>query len=295
MDTIDALKTLNAVVEHGSFSAAARRMRVNRSVVSRGIEALEVDLGIRLLNRTTRSLSLTEAGRTYYEGAKKLLADVDALKSSVVETENRLKGTLRISAPIHFGEWQLWPIVQEFLRRHQNVNIRLELSNQHVDVVGGGFDLVIRSAPFLDDSTFVARRISTNTFSPCAAPSYCARNECPKSPDDLSRHSCVVSLQHAGKKNWRFKSLDGSLISVPIEPRLSVNAGSPQIRAIKEGLGIGLLPDYVVSEAETSGELVRLLPDYTHESYPIYVIYPHRDLMPLRTRNFLNALVKGQK
>lgn len=295
MDTIDALKTLIKVVEHGSFSAAARKMRVNRSVVSRNIESLENQIGVRLLNRTTRSLSLTEAGKTYLEGAKKVLSDLDLLNNSITETRTRLRGALRISAPIHFGEWHLLPMVQEFLKKHSDINIRLELSNQHVDVVEKGFDLVIRTAPLLEDSTFVARRIALNGFLLCAAPAYCERYGMPKSLDDLSEHTCIATLQHAGEKSWAFTSPNGTLLSAPISPRLSINAGSPQINAAKSGLGIALLPEYVVEDAESSGDLVRLLPDYIHESYPIYVIYPHRDLMPYRTRSFLDAFTEAIK
>ncbi|MBU2983697.1 LysR family transcriptional regulator [Lentibacter algarum] len=290
MDTVEAIRTLIAVVEHGSFSAAGRRIRVNRSVVSRSIEALEASIGVRLVNRTTRSLSLTEAGRIYYEGAKKILSELDQLKDSVVETKTRLKGSMRVSAPVHFGEWQLLPIVQEFLKRHPGINMRLELNNEHVDIIDGRYDLVVRTAPLLEDSSFVARRISMNSFVPCASPAYCERYGQPKTPDELSKHFCIASIGHSGSKNWVFSGPDQVLVSVPITPRLTLNAGSAQIRAVKEGMGIALLPEYVAKAGVSSGELVSLLEDFEHQNYPIFAIYPHKDMLPIRTRKFLDVL-----
>ncbi len=292
MDTLEALRTLSEVVKQGSFSAAARRMGVNRSVVSRTIESLEDELCVRLLNRTTRSLSLTEAGLKYYEGSKKILNDVELLKSSVVESENQLKGSLRIAAPVQFGEWKVLPIVHEFLVQNPDVDIYLELSTRRVNIVNDAFDLVIRTAHHLEDSTFIARQISTNSFIPCATPSYCKRHGEPATPDDLGDHVCIVTHQYSGHENWVFHDQDGTLISVPIESRLKINAGSAQIRAIEQGLGIGLLPEYIVRESEQSERLVRLLPDFPHESYPIYVIYPHRERMALRTRAFVDMLIE---
>ena len=293
MDTIETFRTLVAVVEHGSFSAAARKMRVNRSVISRNIAYLERNIGSRLLNRTTRSISLTDSGKAYIKGISKILSDIDILNDSIMETNTKLRGNIRISAPIHFGEQKMISIINDFLIKHEEINIVLDLSNTHVDVIEKGFDLVIRTAPLIEDSSMVARRISVNHFTPCASPSYCEIHGRPDTPDDLRHHSCIATLQHAGAKNWVFLSPDGTLVSAPINPRLTVNAGSPQIRAAVAGLGIALIPEYIVEAAEEAGELIRLLPHYTHESYPIFAIYPHRELMPHRTRVFLDDLIEA--
>lgn len=292
LDIITAFRIFSAVVETNSFSAAGRRLRLSRSVVSRHIEGLEADLGTRLINRTTRRLSLTDAGKKYHDGARQILQDVDKLQRSLIESQKTLRGRIRVSAPIHFGEQRVLPIVLAFLQKFPEIDVELSLSKRRVDIIAEGMDLVVCTAPELPDSSFITRRISTNRFVLCAAPAYCAAHGMPKAPEDLATHSCIASIQQESDLNWTFVSPEGTVQTVPVMVRLMVNSSSAQVRAVKAGVGIALLPEHVVEQALQWNELVRLLPEFENETYSIYVVYPHKDLMPARTRKFLDFLVK---
>lgn len=292
LDIIAAFRIFSAVVETNSFSAAGRRLRLSRSVVSRHIEGLEAELGTRLINRTTRRLSLTDAGRKYYEGTQQILQEIDKLHRSLVESQKTLRGKIRVSAPIHFGEHKVLPIVMAFLAKFPEIDVELNLSNRRVDIIAEGMDLVVRTAAELPDSSFITRRISTNRFVLCASPDYCKAHGTPTTPEALVSHSCIASILLEADLKWTFVSPEGTVQTIAVTPRLTVNSSSAQLRAVKSGAGVALLPEHLVEQALHRNELVRLLPEFEHETYSIYVVYPHKDLMPARTRKFLDFLVK---
>ena len=289
MDRFNALATFAKVVEQGSFARAADRLSVSTSAVSRQVAELEAHLDVRLLNRTTRRLSLTEAGQAFYERCVQLLADLEETESSVRSTAVEPKGTLRVTCGVTFGERYLAPAIAEFAGLHPQVSFDVDLSDRVVDLVEEGFDLAIRIGP-VGNQALVSRRIGSTQFVCCASPAYLARHPAPVTPADLEQHACLGYTYAAVTSAWTFESLDGTRHTPRIVPRHRLNNGRMLAELAAAGLGIVLEPDFIVAPEVRSGRLQRLLTDYQPPRSPIAAVYPSRRHLSAKVRSFVDFL-----
>jgi DNA-binding transcriptional LysR family regulator len=251
------------VVELGSFARAADRLSVSTSAVSRQVADLEAHLDVRLLNRTTRRLSLTEAGQAFYERCIQLLSDLEEAESSLRSAAVEPKGTLRVTCGVTFGERYLAPAIAEFAARHAQVSFDLDLSDRAVDLVEEGFDLAIRIGA-VGHQALVSRRIGTTQFVCCASPAYLARHPAPVTPADLEQHACLGYTYAAMTSAWTFEAHDGTRYTPRITPSHKTNNGRMLAELAIAGLGIVLEPDFICLPESTApvgqGTHVRQLP-----------------------------------
>ena len=289
MDRFNALATFAKVVEQGSFARAADRLSVSTSAVSRQVAELEAHLDVRLLNRTTRRLSLTEAGQAFYERCVQLLADLEETESSVRSTAVEPKGTLRVTCGVTFGERYLAPAIAEFAGLHPQVSFDVDLSDRVVDLVEEGFDLAIRIGP-VGNQALVSRRIGSTQFVCCASPAYLARHPAPVTPADLEQHACLGYTYAAVTSAWTFESRDGTRHTPRIVPRHRLNNGRMLAELAAAGLGIVLEPDFIVAPEVRSGRLQRLLTDYQPPRSLIAAVYPSRRHLSAKVRSFVDFL-----
>lgn len=288
MDRIDCMRTFIATVDANGFAAAARRLEVPRSKVSKQIQALEEGLGIQLLLRTTRSLHLTEAGAEYYEAAREVIASVDEAETRARSGLCEVHGVLRVNAPMSFGLCRLSPLLPKFHQLHPKVELQLVLSDQQVDPIKGGFDVTIRIAS-LADSTLIARHLSPAPRLLVASPEYLAKFGKPKTPQDLTQHKCL---------NYGYLQGGTTLLlcngtqseRVHVTGPLHANNGDMLARGAEAGMGIALLPLFIVDHAIADGRLVQVLPEWEAPPISINAVYPTARRVPLKTRAFLDFL-----
>ncbi|MDD0977637.1 LysR family transcriptional regulator [Pseudomonas fontis] len=290
MDRIDCMRAFVATVDANGFAAAARVMDVPRSKVSKQIQALEDALGVQLLLRTTRSLHLTEAGCEYYEACRELIASVEEAEQRARSSLAQVHGVLRVNAPMSFGLCRLGPLLPRFNALHPKVELQLVLSDQQVDPVKGGFDVTIRIAS-LGDSSLVARQLSPAPRVMVASPEYLARMGVPQVPKDLIAHQCLnygylqsgVSLQLSnGRETQR----------VHVTGPLHANNGDLLAQAAEGGMGIALLPVFIVEKALEQGRLVQVLEEWEAPAISINAVYPSARRVPMKTRAFLDFLAQ---
>jgi len=290
MDRLLAMEAFVRVVDAGSFSAAARHWGRSKAVVSKYVSALEEDLGVALLRRTTRSLSLTEAGRAYRERCTGILGEIQSLEASVRESAEAPRGRLRVSAPPGLASHHLEVMTKDFIARYPEVSIDLDLTHRMVDLVEENIDVAIRvTEP--RDSSLVARRIAPVSIIAVAAPSYLRRRGAPKKPSDLCEHDCLVDTNFRDQQRWRFQ-WKGKAETVTVDGPLRVNDPDAIRDLAIAGLGIGLVPDFVAVEAIRKGELRELLPDTVALRWSILAVYPRRRYLPLRVRAYVDHLVE---
>ena len=289
MDRFQSFNAFAKVVEHGSFAAAAQRLEVSTSAVSRQVAELEAHLEVRLLNRTTRRLSLTEAGQAFYERCVQLLADLEETEAAVRSEAVMPKGTLRITCGVTFGERYLAPAVADFAGRHPQVTFDIDLSDRAVDLVDEGFDLAIRIGP-VGQQALVARRIADTQLVCCAAPAYLASRPRLLTPDDLQHHECFAYTYAATASAWTFEARDGTRHTPRISFRHRANNGRMLAAMAVAGVGISLEPDFIVADEVRAGRLVRVLPDYQPPRSPISAVYPSRRHLSAKVRSFVDYL-----
>jgi DNA-binding transcriptional LysR family regulator len=291
MDRFQALSTFTRVVEQGSFARAAERMGVSTSAVSRAVSELEAHLGVRLLNRTTRRLSLTESGQAFLERAVQLVADLEEAEAAVSAGALVPRGTLRMTCAITFGERYVAPAIAEFASRHPEMRFDVELSDRTVDLVDEGFDLAIRiGAP--GGAALIARRIGATQLLCCAAPAYLAAHGTPKVPEDLARHRCLSYAYLAMRDVWRFRDAEGRERSVRIGGPVHANNGRFLASIAATGAGIALEPDFIVGDDVAAGRLVPLLAAFAPPSSPIYAVYPSRRHLSAKVRTFVDFITE---
>jgi len=278
-------------VEEGSFSKAARSMDLTPSSVSRQVSHLEDRLGARLLNRTTRRLSLTEAGRVYYEHCARITANIDEADEAVNSLQSAVRGILRVTATVAFARTQVVPLIPPFLERHSELELELEMTDRHVDLVEEGIDVAIRLSEQIDEPSLVARMLAPNKRIVCASPSYLAAHGTPHRPDDLLHHNCLFLYTVAKFNEWEFEGPDGSQV-INVSGRFRANNADALTEAALAGMGIVRLSNFIVSEHIRAGRLVALLPDYVHEKAAFYVLYPHRRNLAPKVRSFVDYLVE---
>ena len=289
MDRIECIRAFVVTVDANGFAAAARAMDVPRSKVSKQIQALEEAIGVQLLHRTTRSLHLTEAGAEYYESAREVLAAVDEAEQRARDGIGELRGVLRVNAPMSFGLRRLGPLVPLFHEQHPNIELQLVLSDQQVDPVRGGFDVTIRIAS-LADSSMVAKLLAPAPRIMVASPDYLKRAGTPQTPRDLTAHQCLnygylqsgVSLQLSNGKDTQRVHVTGPL---------HANNGDLLAQAAEAGMGIALLPDFIVADALAAGRLVPVLCEWQAPPISIHAVYPSARRVPQKTRAFIEFLV----
>ena len=283
MNTFEGMRLLTEVVEGGNFSAAARALGMAPSSVARAIGALEDELGVRLLNRTTRKLSLTEAGRLYHERSKRILAEVDDARLSVSQLEAEPRGMLRLSVPVTFGRLHVAPALPEFLASYPAIQIDLSLTDAFIDLVEEGVDLAIRIGE-LQDSSLIARRLARNTRVICGSPGYFARAGVPGAPEDLGRHNCLVYKRQSNRAVWRLRA-NQQTYEVEVRGSLWANNADALHTAALAGLGLVILPTWMVGQDVRDGALKVVFADYQVSpsalDASIYAVFPYsRHLSP---------------
>lgn len=261
-----------AVVEAQGLSAAAQRLGLSPTMVGKHLRELERRLGVRLLNRTTRRQSLTEAGEFFLDRCRRVIREVADANDSVAAARGAPAGLLRISAPISFGVARLAPALATFMAAHPKVAVELSLSDARTDAVGEGFDAAFRVGP-LPDSSLIARPLAPYRMMVCAAPGYLAKHGAPLTPHDLPQHDCL-GLSHWGLRHaWRFDGPDGG-VEIPIEYRLRIDSGPALRAAALAGAGVIRQPEALIGRDVAEGRLVALLPGYDLPARPMYLVYP---------------------
>ncbi|MBO2584274.1 LysR family transcriptional regulator [Shewanella algae] len=292
MDHFNALPVFVAVVESGSFSAAAKQLGSSKSAISKRISQLETRLGVQLLYRTTRSLSLTEAGERYYDSVRHAVRFAREAEDAIGELQHSPKGLLRMSVPMVYGRRYVAPLMAEFLQRFPDIRLQLELSDSHTDLIAEGFDLALRIGE-LADSSLVAKRIAPCESFLVAAPEYLKRYGTPQTPEQLGQHNCLFYSLFRGGSEWRFQGpQQQSGGEVRIEPKgnFEVNNSDAIHSAILQGLGIANMPDFIVRGDIAKGRLVVLMPEYRLPQHAIYCVYPRRKHLPAKVSTMIDFL-----
>lgn len=290
MDTLDGMKTIVAVVETGSFTAASERLGISKALASKYVGEVEARLGVRLFNRSTRRLALTEEGQRYYDQALPLLEGFTAMVDQVTGEQSEPRGLLRVSVPVTFGEMKLSPLIPKFLALHPQLQVDLQLSDRMIDMLEEGIDVVIRIGG-VDDSSLIAKQIATLPLVLCASPSYLQSSGQPRVASDIADHDCIIDSNFRIGKHWPIVSPDGQTSSIEVSSRVSAN--SP--RAVKEVAiangGIGMIPRFIVEDELHQGTLDEVLPGYTTLEFGLFAIYPHRRYLSKKVRSFIDFLV----
>jgi DNA-binding transcriptional LysR family regulator len=289
MDRFLAMEAFVRVVERGGFTAAAQDLRISRAMVSRHVQELESHLGARLLHRTTRKVSLTEAGQVYYDRSAHLLSELAAAEGEVGEMHARPRGNLKVNGPMVFGALHLAPVVADYMRAFPEVNVELTLNDRIVDLVDEGYDVAVRIGR-LEDSSMIARRLAPCRFVVVAAPEYLARRGVPRVPADLAKHDCIRYMYSDGGEIWHFQGPDGPA-SVRVHGQLRTNNGEAMRIAALRGGAIAALPSFVVSQELASGALVPILRDYGVPEMAVHAVYPPGRNPSAKLRSFIDFLV----
>ncbi|MCE7617164.1 LysR family transcriptional regulator [Vibrio fluvialis] len=284
MDRLTAMHTFVRVAELASFSRAAEELGLPKASVSNHIQLLETQAGARLLQRTTRKVSLTPDGRTYYERCLDLLAEFEELDTLFVQTEQQLSGRIRVDMPTGMAKGVVVPHLAEFLQQHPGVQLELSSTDRRVDVVREGFDFVVRAGQ-LSDSALIARKVCDMAVRTYASPGYLARHGEPKTPVDLSHHQLVHYAQNLGGQPDGWEYWDGErLHTIDMAGALTVNNAESYTAACLAGIGLIQTPESGVRKLVASGQLVEVLANYTCQPLPVYLLYPHRRHLAKRVR-----------
>jgi DNA-binding transcriptional LysR family regulator len=291
MDRFSALRAFAQVVESGSFSRAADRLGLSTTAVSRQVAELEAHLQTRLLNRTTRRLSLTESGQAFYGRAVQLLHDLEEAEQEASKATITPRGTIRLTTSLNFGTRQVAPAIAAFVARHPGVRFDVQLSDRIVDLVEEGFDLAIRIGGGGSDN-LVARKLGETRLVACASPEYLARHGTPATPQDLAPHDCFTYEYASPRGQWRFRGRDGGEETVRVSGPVHSNSGDLNAALAARGAGVAFEPDFIVSDELRAGRLVALLPDYAAAPAPIYAVYPTRKHLSAKVRLFVDYLAE---
>jgi|SRR5580698_3614636 DNA-binding transcriptional LysR family regulator len=279
------------VVDAKGFSAAAPALGLTPSAVSKLVTRLEARLGVRLLQRTTRALSLTADGEAFYAAARRIVGEITALEAEISDQRGTPHGLLRVTTSLTFSTHQLTPIIGEFLARYPTIQLELMPTDRLVDMIEESIDIAIRVGR-LPDSSFMARKIGDDIRLVCAAPSYLAAHPAPQRPEDLAHHNCILSRDRADWNRWPFR-IDGQVREIAVNGRVAVSEGEAQLRLALQGLGIVRLTRLTVSAAIKRGELVPLLQDYSaEEPVPIHAVYPHRKHLATKVTAFVDFILE---
>ena len=291
MDKFFEMQAFATVVDAGSFVKAAEALAASKAAVSRYVADLETRLGVRLLHRTTRRLSLTEEGQVFYARCKELLAGVDEAEAEITSSSGEASGLARINVPVTFGIRHLAPLWGPFMQAHPKVALDITLSDRVVDLVDEGYDLAVRIAT-LPSSMLISRRLATTRLVLCASPEYLRSNGEPRSPQDLADHRVLAYTYLSTKDEWRFEGPDGA-VSVKTQPGLHSNSGDTCRAVALAHQGVILQPTFLVGDDLAAGTLVELMPNYRSIELGIYAIYPTRKHVAAKVRVLIDFLVEA--
>ena len=294
MDRLKAMETFVRVVKEGSFAAAADAMGVSRAIVTKHVMQLEKAIGARLINRTTRRFSVTEIGQDYVGFCQRVLEDMSEQDALIGRLQAEPRGELKVLTPKSFGSLYLGNIVSDFMALYPDIHVTLILSDtsmRHLDLIENGFDLAIRLTSHVD-SSLMTRRIGALSWVPCASPDYLARHAAPRAPAELADHVCLLHTKHADGV-WRFRAAKSKTVeTVKIAGPISTNSVMVLRQVALNGMGIALLPTYCIGPDLASGSLRRVLPDHAGPDEAIFVMFPHRHLIPAKIRLFIDFVAE---
>jgi DNA-binding transcriptional LysR family regulator len=289
MDRFTSLTAFVRVVESGSFSAAARRLNMSKTMVSNHVQALEDRLGARLLNRTTRKVSLTEIGKGYYDRSAQILSDLEQADDVAAALQSKPRGTLRIYCMTHIVPF-VAPVVAQFLATYPDVKVELMMGESSIDMIDEGFDVAIRLTP-PPDSSLIVRSLATWRHVLCCSKTYLDRHGPVQQLAELGERNCFRHVNYPYGEEWRFVDHQGVPTSVRVAGNLVSNSGETLRRAALEGVGICLAPGFLVHDDLDADRLVRLLPDYRPVEFLMNALYPHRHHLSAKVRTFIDMLV----
>jgi DNA-binding transcriptional LysR family regulator len=289
MDRFEDLRAFVAVVEAGSFTAAADRLGIAKSAISRRVSALEERLGAQLLRRTTRQLNLTDTGQSFYDHSARILADLEEAESAVAQEHGELRGNLRVALPLSFGIRHMCEPIVEFSRKHPRVTFDLDLNDRRIDLLQEGMDLAVRIGR-LADSSLIARRLFEARTVVCGSETYFEHHGVPQTPADLQTHHCLAYGNLAEPSIWVCKDKEGNRHRADVNITMSATSGDFLCAAAKQGLGIAMQPTFIAGDAIAQGDLVPILTDYQWPVTPAYAVYPPTRHLSYRVREFIDFL-----
>ena len=287
----DGMVIFTQVVECGSFSGAAIATGHSNSYISKTLNKLEARVGVRLLNRTTRSISLTPEGQVYFEQCQQLVLDAHDAVSLLTQSHIEPKGVLKVSCPTSFAESHLQEVVSDFIHQYPEVNLVLDLNDRHVDLVQDGFDLVIRATDTLAESSLVCRKIYSCKGYTVASHDYLKRFGIPQTPEQLKSHQCICYSNLKKANKWIYRHANGTECQVEVTAKLLCNSASMELAMVLAGHGICRLPEFVMEKALKEQKLVILLSDYIAPTIDVYAMYPSRKHLSPKVRCFIDLLV----
>jgi DNA-binding transcriptional LysR family regulator len=292
MDRLQAMEMFVRVVETGSFSKAAKEFATTQPTVTKQIAATEARLKVRLLNRNTRGVSLTEAGALYYDKCKNIVREAEEADNIVKLRQSQAQGMLRVGTSVAFGRRVIMPLALDFMAKHTQVQLDLSFEDRYSDLVAQGLDVAVRMGK-LADSTLGARFLGTNPWVLVAAPQYLKKHKVPKRPSDLSGHTALIYSSVQGDDIWRLFSPNGEPVTVPVTGKLRSNNLSAVLAAARYGLGIAALPRYVAGDSLASGHVVEVLREYSLPEQEIHAVFPSPKLVPGKVQAFV-AFLQGK-
>lgn len=291
MNPINDVAVFVRVVDTGSFTRAADSLEISKAAVSKSIGRLEQRLGARLLQRTTRKLTLTEAGDAFYKRGAAALAELNDAEQEISQLTHTPRGLLRVTAPVYLGSVTLAPLLREFRQRYPEVSLDLDLNDQRVDLVQERFDVAVRISS-MPDSTLVSRKLTTFPMRLVASPAYLKRHGTPKVPADLRQHQCLTYSVVRTPNDWRLRAPNGRWVSVEVHGGIRCNNDFVLKQAALDGLGIGFFPMFFAEREIADGRLVRVLKDYEGPALSIQAVYTSRRHLPSKVRAFVDFLVE---
>jgi DNA-binding transcriptional LysR family regulator len=291
VDVVARMRVFTAVVDAESFAGAEEKLELSRGMATRYVAQLEAHLGVRLLNRTTRRLSLTEAGSDYYQRATQIIALVEDAAGAVAQKAAAPRGTLRVTTPSIFGARYLDRAIADYVQRYPGMEVDLSLSERLVDLVDEGFDLAVRIATKEVAPGLIARRIAPVRMVACASPAYLKKHGMPESPEELAGHNCLFYAHSSYRNEWRFRR-KGMERTVRVSGNMRSNSGETLMNAAIAGLGVIYEPTFLTYEALRQKRLVRVLPDWEAEEFEVVAVYPSRKFLPPKVRSFIDFLVE---
>ena len=291
MDLFYSMRMYVAVVDGGSFAAAADKLDISRAMVSKQIQKLEEHLGTRLMNRTTRRLSLTETGRAFYERSVQIMHDVEEAEQVAGHMTRTPQGVLRVTIPLSYGQHRLAAIIGAYTQAYPQVQLDIALSDRKVDLIEDGFDLAVRIGA-LPQSDLIARKIGGVRSIVCASPGYVSRHGAPHTPEQLRGHACLGYTLTGSGADWRFETPDGPLV-VPIAGPIRADNGDIIRLAALSGAGILFQPHFIVGDDLVAGRLVQLLPEWQSAELGVYAVYPSRKHLSAKVRTFVDFLANA--
>ena len=292
MSILPYLETFSAVVENGSFTAAAEALGISKPVVSKQVSLLERHLGVQLLHRTTRRLHLTQAGEVFASYANRIMSDVREAQQSVLPLQSEPQGRLRVSAPESLAMSLLPEVLLSFQQQFPRIELDIHVSGRLVDLVEEGIDVALRVGE-LEDSSLIARLLMPCGFHACAAPEYLKKHGKPKHPSELGTHNCLIYSQAPHPDNWLFRDDQGKSISIKVNGNLRSDTGNILMNAALNGNGIFIGPTFMIASALEEGRLETVLDQYTLVTTGLYAVYPYSKLVSTKVRAFVDFIAES--